>query len=67
MEQPVGTLIVNVDESSKGKGHLKIRSVKEVEKTSIYVENRDMALGEAKFFYYYWEEILESNIMQSEE
>ena len=57
MEKIVKNMIVNVDDSSRGKGHLKNRLMKEVENTSIYVENSDMALREAKVFL-----LLESNI-----
>ena len=44
-------MIENVDDSSKEKENLKMGSMKEVETTSMYVENREISLGKDNFFF----------------
>lgn len=50
MGQTVNNVTKNTNENSKEEDHLMIQIVKGVEKTSIYEEVRNIALGEAKFF-----------------
>ena len=50
MGQTVNTMIENVDDSSKEEDHWNMGSIKEVEKISIYEEDRNIALGETIFF-----------------
>lgn len=50
MRQTINTMIENAKDNNKEEDHLKIGSVNEVKKISIYTKNRDIALGEDNFF-----------------